>query len=222
MASENLMVLLTVALTVLTLIITGLTLFMVYLVYKQLRVQNASERRSRERDLPKIKLSARMHRMGHAFSVDLVELSIANDGLVDVEIHSFAFEVGALQEGSPGEPTAEIHLEPNKPAHGPKVTLMSLPHLLRPAESFSVFFDRHRLVEKAAKLGGDVPVPLRPFCHDSRGQKHCMDRWITYESDHHTSFGFSVGVGRLCQEDFDRLTPEERDLYHGWGASHVP
>ena len=108
MTTDSLMVLLTVVLAVLTLIIAGLTLLMVFLVHKQWRVQNATEERSRERDIPRIKISAERHRMGPTFGIELAELTVANDGLVDVEIRLFAFEVGALRKDSPGISTAEI------------------------------------------------------------------------------------------------------------------
>ncbi len=150
MATDSLMVLLTVVLAVLTLIIAGLTLVMVFVVHKQWRVQHASEERSRERDMRRIKISYGAPRMGPTFSGEFAELTVANDGLVDVEIRLFAFEVGALRKGSPGISTAEIHLEPKTPEHGPAVAVMSLPHRLRPAESFSVLFDRDQLVEQCA------------------------------------------------------------------------
>ncbi len=221
MTTDSLMVSLTVVLAVLTLIIVGLTLVMVFLVYKQLRGQNASEARSRDRDISKVKISANRYRMGPTFSSDLVALTVANGGLVDVEIHSFAFEVGALRTGSPGIPTAEIHLKPETPDHGPAVTMMSLPHRLRPAESFSVFFDRNRLVEESVKLGGGEPVHLRPFCHDSLGHKYTMDRWIAYMPDNHTSLAFSPSADRISEEDLAKLCPEEQRLYGNWGATYI-
>ena len=95
MATDSLMVLLTVVLAVLTLIIAGLTLVMVFVVHKQWRVQHASEERSRERDMRRIKISYGAPRMGPTFSAEFAELTVANDGLVDVEIRLFAFEVGA-------------------------------------------------------------------------------------------------------------------------------
>lgn len=213
---------LTVVLAVLTLVIAGLTLLMVFLVHKQWRVQHASEERSRRRDEPKVKVSAQNSRMGPAFSGGLVELTVANEGLVDVEVRSFAFEVGALRRGSPGVSTAEIHIGPETPDHGPSVTIMSLPHRLRPAESFSVFFDRNRLVEESARLGNGTPARLRPFCHDSLGHKFTIDRWVTYVSDSHTSYDVGPSSDRISEEDLSKLSPEERRLYDSWGATYVP
>lgn len=222
MTSENLMVWLTMVLTVLTLVIAGLTLLMVFLVRKQWRVQEASEERWRQRDEFRVKVSERRHRMGPTFSGGLAEFTVANEGLVDVEIHSFAFEVGALRKGTPGDSTAEIHLHPEKPDHGPAVTIMSLPHRLQPAESFSVFFDRDRLVEESARLGDGEPARLRPFCHDSLGRKFFMGQWITYVSDLQTSLGYEPGEDRISEEDLRKLSPVERQLYDGWGAKYVP
>ena len=222
MTTDSLMVLLTVVLAVLTLIIAGLTLLMVFLVHKQWRVQNATEERSRERDIPRIKISAERHRMGPTFGIELAELTVANDGLVDVEIRLFAFEVGALRKDSPGISTAEIHLTPRTPDHGPAVIVMSLPHRLQPAESFSVFFDRKLLVEESVKLGGGAPVRLRPFCRDSLGNKHTMDRWIGYCPDNHTAFEFSASENRISEENLAKLNAEERRLYDGWGATYIP
>lgn len=223
METDSLMVLLTVVLAVLTLIIAGLTLVMVFLVHKQWRVQDASEERSRERDVPRIKISSGGHRMGPSFGIEFAELTVANEGLVDVEILLIAFEVGALRNGSPGVSTSEIHLEPKTPGHGPPVVMMSLPHRLQPAESFSVFFDRNQLVEESAKLGGGTPVRLRPFCHDSLGQKYTMDRWIAYESDLQTSLHFNPSENRISRENLAKLSAEERRLYDdGWGATYIP
>ena len=161
--------------------------------------------------------------MGPTFGTEFAELTVANEGLVDVEILLFAFEVGALRKGSPGVATSEIHLEPKAPGHGPPVVEMSLPHHLRPADSFSVFFDRDQLVEQCAELGGGSPVRLRPFCHDSLGKKHTMDRWIAYGADNHSSIGFSPSEDRISQENLAKMSAEERRLYDdGWRTTYIP
>ena len=148
--------------------------------------------------------------------------TVTNAGFVDIEIRSFAFEVGRmLNNGEDDYPTAEIMFQPVTRLGQATFSTMLLPHRLRHGESFSVLYDRAQLVEESTKLSGETPVHMRPYCHDSLRNKHMLDVWIVYRKGNNTSYVGGPTPGRISEEDWNQLKPAERQRGSRWSRRSI-
>lgn len=213
---------------ILTIVIAVAVIAQAWFTRTQARLLRESERWAREREKPKVRIVgsnrsvARVDRSGVSTTAEFSGFTVTNAGLADIEITSFAFELGRmLQGGEEDYPTAEIEFTPVGRHALVPVSTMSLPHRLRHGESFSVLYDRERLVEESLNIGGETPVHMRPYCHDSLGNKHMLDHWIVYRKDNHTAFVDSPSPGRISEEDWNQLSRAERQLGSRWSRRGV-
>ena len=167
---------------VLTGVIALAALYQAWFIWKQARILKASENRAKERDVPSMRMTpltrsfTRIVLNQHTEEVtetSYAGFTVTNAGFVQVEITSFSFEVGWLPSTATQDAaTARISFEPVRLHGDSTVSTMSLPHRLRHGESFHVLFDRDQLIRESAKLDGETPIHLRPYCNDSLGNKH--------------------------------------------------
>lgn len=142
--------------------------------------------------------------------------TVTNSGFRDLEIASFAFEIGRVLDGDQDDhTTSEIVFAPVDPS------TISLPHRLRHGESFTILHDRTKLVEESTKVGGETPVHMRPYCRDSLGNKHMPDYWIVYRIGNYTAFVDGPSPGRISEEEWDKLKSEKRRRTSGWSQRHI-
>ena len=151
-------------------------------------------------------------------SVDFIGFTVTNAGSFDVEVSKYKFELGRLPT-SPGaeSPTAEL-MFPVVETHEDKVvSTMSLPHRLRPGESFKVLHRETQIVRETAKIGGESPVHMRPCFFDSLGNKHVPEHghWFAYRANSLTAES-GPSPGRISEEDYERLSEHDRKRYSSW------
>lgn len=217
---------------VLTGVIALAALCQAWFIWKQAQILKASEKRAKERDVPTVRITP----LARGFTRIVLKepndevtrqsyegFTVTNAGFVDIEITSFQFEVGWLPSTAPEDsPTARISFEPVTQHGDATVSTMSLPHRLRHGESFQVLYDRGQLVSESAKLGGEAPVHMRPYCNDSLGNKHHPHYWIAFLKDERTSFHNGPSPGRITEEELDQLKAVERRRYAQWSSANVP
>ena len=196
--------------------------------YRQARLLEEAGQRKQDRDKPSIRIVSlthvvdRLEPSGGLETASFYGFTVTNAGFVDVVIASFAFETGrAASSGEDDAPTAEIVFPPVTRHDQSAVSTMSLPHRLRHGESFSVLFDRMQLVEESTRIGGEIPVHMRPYCSDSLGNKHKFDGWIVYQKGNSTSYVTGPSPGRISEEEWGRLKPAERRRYSRWSRRVV-
>ncbi len=98
---------------------------------------------------------------------------------------------------------------------------MSLPHSLRGGESFRVLYDTEILVDESARIGGETPAHMRPYCRDSLGNKHMPDFWVIYKTDNVTVFVDGPSPGRISEETWVQLTAEEKQRASSWSVRKI-
>ena len=217
----------------LMIVLTGLValaaLCQAWFIWKQAQILQASENRTKERDVPIVRMTPLTRSFTQiAINNEITNKSyegytVTNAGFVDIEITYFHFEVGWLPSPAPGDSqTAKISFEPVTHHGDATVSTISLPHRLRHGESFHVLFDRDQLVSESAKLGGETPVHMRPYCNDSLGNKHHPHHWISFLKDNRTSFHNEPSPGRITEEELEKLKPSEQRRYAHWTSLHVP
>ena len=206
----------------LTVVIAVAVLAQAWFTRRQAQLLEESDRRARQRDEPAVRITSLAHsstRFGQSGDVTTESwdgFTVTNAGLRDIEITSFAFEIGrALNRGDDDHPTAEIMFEPVE------LSTMSLPHRLRNGESFQVLYDREKLVAESARIGGETPAHMRPYCRDSLGNKHMPDHWTVYRPNNHTAFEEGPSPGRISEEHWDQLKPRERRRYSRWSKQSI-
>ena len=192
----------------------------------QARLLRESQRWAREREKPAVRITSLSHTMSRGsadgFTTTSFEgFTVTNAGFVDIEITLFAFELGRmLNSGENDSPTAEITFQPVMQHGQTTLSTMSLPHRLRPSESFKILYDSTQLVEESTSIGGETPVHMRPYCLDSLGNKHTPNHWIVYR-DNHITFVDGPSPGRISEEDWKKLKPREQQRYSHWSKRGV-
>ena len=189
----------------------------------QARLLETSEKRARDRDKPAVRIVSSPFSVSHRdadgdlTSTSFEGFTVTNAGFLDIEITSFAFEVGRLpNSGDDDSPTAEIVFSPVAQFEGLTVSSMSLPHRLRRGESFSVRYDNAQLVNESREVGGEAPVHMRPYCRDSLGNKHMPDHWLVYRKVNSMAAVEGPSPGRISEEAFERLSRTEKRRYSRW------
>lgn len=195
----------------------------------QARLLKDSEQRARDRDKPRLRIVPSSHGVsridlsGENTRTSFEGFTVTNAGFADIEITFFTFEVGKLPSTEEDEyPTDQVQFPPVAQHDETILSTMSLPHRLRPGESFRVVFDAEQLVSESAKIGGGTPVHMRPCFHDSLGNKHMPDHWIIYKEVDAVAFAHGPSPGRISEEDWSRLKPKERDRYSRGSRLSVP
>lgn len=188
---------------------------------QQARLLKASDRWARERESPTLRIVPLAHRIGRVGpSGDLTTKSfdgftVTNSGFRDLEITSFAFETGRVLDGDEdAHTTAEIVFAPVE------LSTMSLPHRLRPGESFTILHDRMKLVEESTRIGGETPVHMRPYCRDSLGNKHMPYHWMIYKKGE-TVFVDGPSPGRISEDELGQLKPAKRRRISSWSQRQI-
>lgn len=185
--------------------------------HRQARLLEEANRRQRELEKPKVRIEAtdlvhtRTDSTGKTTEKRFTGFTVTNAGARDIEIVSFAFEIGRVYPAKHNDHGTEaIEFTPvrSKP-HERQLTTMALPHRLRPSESFSAMYDMLRLIGESAKIGGETPVHMRPYCRDSLGNKHMLPHWKVYRLDGVTAVDHP-SPGRISEEDWHALRREER------------
>lgn len=207
----------------LTVVIAVAVIAQAWFTKKQAQLLETSEQRARDRDKPVVRIVSSPLNMSHRdaagnlTSTNFEGFIVTNAGFLDIEITSFAFEVGRLpNSGEDDSPTAEIVFSPVTQFEGVTVSTMSLPHRLQRGESFSIRYDNAHLVNESKKIGGETPVHLRPYCQDSLGNKHMPDHWIVYYKPNSTAAVNGPSPGRISEEAFNRLSRAEKQRYSRW------
>ena len=195
----------------------------------QARLLNESEQRARDRDKPKLRIVSSSHGVSHIDSSDSVTrtsfegFTVTNAGFADIEITSFQFEVGRMPSTDESEyPTNEVRFPPVTKHEETILSTMSLPHRLRPGESFRVLHDQEQLISESTQIGDGTPVHMRPYLHDSLGNKHMPDHWIVYQDENTVAFAEGPSPGRISEEDWNRLKPKARQRYSRATRRDVP
>ena len=186
----------------------------------QARLLKESEQRARDRDKPRLRIVSSSHGVSRIDSSDnytqtsFKGFTVTNAGFGDIEITHFAFEVGRMHSTEENEsPTNEVHFPPVTQHDQTILSTMSLPHRLRPGESFVVLHDAKQLVSESTQIGDGTPVPMRPYFLDSLGNKHMPDHWIVYKEENSVAFTEGPSPGRISEEDWNRLKPKEQQRY---------
>ena len=207
---------------ILTVIIAVAVIAQAWFTRTQARLLKESQRLARDRDKPKVRITPLTHfedRIGRSGDLETRSsegFAVTNAGFTDIEITTFALEIGRmLDSGEDGYPTAEIQFAPVRPS------TMSLPHRLRPGESFRTLFDRAQLVQESTKIGGETPVHMRPYCYDSLGNKHKTDHWTIYQEENRTTYVDGPSPGRISEEELNQLKPTERSRASRWSQRSI-
>ena len=207
----------------LTVVIAIAVIAQAWFTKKQAPLLETSEKRARDRDKPAVRIVSSQLSVSHRDAGGVLTATgfegfiVTNAGFLDIEITSFAFEVGRLpNSGEDDSPTAEIVFSPVTEFAQVTVSTMSLPHRLRRGESFSVRYDNALLVNESKGLGGEAPVHLRPYCHDSLRNKHMPDHWFVYLKVNSTAAVEVPRPGRISEEAYDRLSRTEKQRYSRW------
>ena len=179
-----------------------------------------SEQRARDRDKPSVRivpLTSHIKYSGPSGDTKFTTFqgfTVTNAGFIDVQITAFAFEIGrVISRGEDHFPTTEVVFPPVTQFEQATISTISLPHRLRYGESFSVLYDLAQLVAESARLGGETPVHMRPYCQDSLGNKHVPGHWTIYQD---LSMFISVdgpSPGRISEEDWSQLSAEKQQRY---------
>ena len=156
-------------------------------IREQARILADSEKRTRERDKPTVRITTLSHAIryydddsGKPQEKSFVGFSIANASPFDITITSIGLELG-IPIDNDGGVRSELYI--------PQVTIykrwelsnFSLPHRLQYGETLRVLYDEADAVERLMRQGNGNPARVLPFCYDSLGNKHTMDSWITWE-----------------------------------------
>ena len=213
---------------VLTVVIVVAVSAQAWFTRAQARLLKDAEQRARDRDKPKLRIVQLSHGVsridlsGANTRTSFEGFTVTNAGFADIEITFFAFEVGKLPSTEEDEsPVDQVQFSPVTQHDGTNLSTMSLPHRLRPGESFRVLFDEEQLVSESTKIGDGTPVHMRPFFQDSLGNKH-MDHWVVYKDKGSFAGAHGPSPGRISEEDWNRLKPKERDRYSRWTRLSVP
>ena len=209
---------------VLTSIIAAAMVGQWWFIRRQAKLLEKADRRRRERDKPLVRITPFSY--GFA-SIDAIEATIrkldgftvTNAGFRDIEITSFAFEVGRRLDSRNDPATSEITFTPVDKHRETVLTTMELPHRLKPGESFKVLYDTIRMIEETIRIGGETPIRMRPYCSDSLGNKHMPHHWVTYK-ENQTAFFDGPSPGRISEEDWVRL-PESKTRHARWQTLSV-
>ncbi len=189
------------------------------------RLLEESERRARERDEPKLHFSYLSHEISLFDESNCLTtprifegFMVQNTGFTEVEIVSFAFELGMMRISTETTevPASAIGFRPVREDSKTVLSTMKLPHRLRRGESFKVFFDKEKLVQRSLREGGGTSVRMRPYCHDSLGNKFVANHWFTYRDIRSLAAYGSPSPSRISQEDWERLEPNEQQGYSVW------
>lgn len=212
----------------LTVVIAIAVIAQAYFTHKQARLLEKSERRARDRDRPTVLITAlsrsvlRTEPSGDVTTKSYEGFTVANAGFRDIEITSFAFEVGRMANNGDNAPaTAVITFRPVMQDGEDTISTMSLPHRLRHGESFKVLYDAAKLVEESTKLGGEMPVRMRPYCKDSLGNKHMLDLWIAYKEVNMAALFDAPSPGRISEEEWKQLSRAKKKRYSSWTQRSV-
>lgn len=191
---------------------------------RQAQILERSEKRVQDRDRPAVQITGLTHGVsradpsGEPTTMVFEGFTVTNAGLVHVIITEFVFELGRVLDNHDTEPpTTHISFSPVASYGDSALSTMSLPHRLQHGESFKVLFDKTKLVEEAAKIGGETPVHMRPCCRDSLGNRYTVEYWTIYREAVTVIVG-DPSPGRISEEDWQQLPPEERR--RGYRSSH--
>ncbi len=193
-------------------------------IREQARLLEESERRARDRDKPMLCISSTGYEVnhtdesGHSTSRIFEGFTVTNVGFTDVEVTEFAFELGRMRKraGMSEIPTAVIGFRPVMADGRTALSTMSLPHRLRRGESFKTFFDKEKLVERSLQEGGGTSVHMRPYCRDSLDNRYIADHWFAYPHVRSIIAYANPSPGRISEEDWANLKPEEQQSYSSW------
>lgn len=186
----------------------------------QAQLLKESEQRARDRQKPKLRIVPLSHGVsaidsaGEHARTSYEGFTVTNAGVADIEVTYFWFEVGRMPSTEEDEyPTIEVRFPPVPQHDETDLSTMSLPHRLRPGESFRVLFYGSQLVRESTKIGGGTPVHMRPHLLDSLGNKHRPDYWMVYRDENTVAFEEGPSPGRISEEDWNQLKPKERQRY---------
>ena len=207
----------TLALTIINVILTGVISIAViaqaWFTYKQAEMLEQSEKRTRDRDKPRvgiIPLSHNVVTLG-ATTRSFEGFTVTNAGFMDIEISSIGFEVGRVLRSVVREEAIVSEISfPHVLVHEQAtLSTVALPHRLRPGESFKVQYDEDMLVRESLRIGGSTPIHMRPYCMDSLGNRHTMKHWIAYGKGR-VGLHDSPSPGRISEEDWRELSKDEQ------------
>ncbi len=201
----------------LTVVIAVAVIAQAWFTRTQAQLLRESERRAREYEKPTVRIVPLAHSISRiGKSGDFREESfdgftVTNAGSREIEVTSFAFEIGRILDSRKDESvTSDIIFNPV--SH----STMSLPHRLKHSESFTILYDREKLVEESTRVGGESPVRMRPYCYDSLGNKHTPYHWIVYQKGNHTAFFDGPSPGRISEEEWNKLKPAKQRRTSPW------
>ena len=151
----------------------------------QVRLFTESEKRLREREQPRIRITHASYGFNerqddnvNPRSKNFVGLIFANASLLDITITHIDYEVGVPVD-RPKVPTQSLHLLPVYEYRDTKLS-DSLPHRLRHGETMRGFYDEDVLLARLERHDGGKPPAVLPVCRDSLGNKHTADTWTVW------------------------------------------
>ena len=197
-----------VVLTAITVVLTAVIALSVRLQAKYTRqlaeISIQSERGTRERHEPKVRLSLRSHGVLSGDTQKLfVGFSITSASAFDVTITSIALGLGFPADEINGPFTPAISLPHIDQYRGYILSDCSLPRRLQYGESMCVYYDEEAMIGAMKSHGKDEPARFLPQCHDSLGNLHTMGYWIGLDKNSKVAFFFpDPGAGLVSEQQF--------------------
>ena len=161
----------------------------------QVRKLEDAQQRLAEKDRPNVKFTSLTQIVeGSTF----VGFSMTNASMFDITITSVALELG-IPENIKGSFAQSISPTPIDVFKGTRLSELSLPRRLQYGDSIRVLYDEARIVHLMESYGKEQPARARPRCHDSLGNRHTMDYWITWFHGGSSAFP-DPGPGLITEE----------------------
>lgn len=145
---------------------------------QQTKIQKAIQRRTQDRDIPKVRMVSKSHSIGHLSADGTHELkkfegfTITNAGAIDVTI-TYAGPAFAVPASEPDTVRTWHGLRAHAEWYGVTIPNDRIPAKLQPGELITVLYDADDLVR--------IDRAFLLECQDSLGNTYTSDYWMRVE-----------------------------------------